>query len=589
MIKACSPVVVLAGCVLLQYAVLADPTPVTVGSPSSPGLLQAAIVAAYAAGNKTITIAPGSYSLPAATGASLVFADMKDVVVIAKNVDLSIQSKTEDGVRFIDCSNLQFSGANIHYDVPQTGQAKIVNFGDDSTGVYYDVIPDAGFPADADFKASVVKIGDSPHIRPGTQDFGADSIQSAPEPGAERIYWHGVPRLNPWGVQVGDYVVCRGPGAMMVHAINCSHCTFQNLLIYWGGAFGYFDTDGGSANRWLTDTLSYGPIPPGATNRALLSESADAFHCARDTVGPDIENCIFEGQLDDGIAIHGSLYQVVQSNGNVLTVGSSRDTVDFKPGDPIRISNNASGLIADTAVMSVAPSTFTTSQISQFHGFSNNSHYFDLTLKAPIAAPFDSLASDPAACGAGFKIINCTIRDHRARGMLIKADNGLIENNTIDGSTIAGIVISPETYWGEGGYSSNITIQGNTIHHTNYATTGPGYPQAGALTITGEGSMGQRKIKVIGNTFEDIDSANIEVRWADGVTISGNVFLSPHNIPSEVGDVGASNGCDGNAVIWIGNSKNVQLTANKIVNEGKGYGRSVVVALSAAKVTIAKK
>ncbi len=563
----------------------AAPSAVTVGDPHNPTALQSAITDACKAGAKRITLTPGTYLLPRGTdGAGLSFRDLKDVEIDARGVDLSLIATDQDAVDFINCQRVVFRGAAIHFSVPHTGQGKVLAVGEDADGVFYDVQLDAGYPQDAAFKACAMLVGNTHHFRPGTGDFGAKRITPLDAPGKERIHWNGVPKGNTWGAVPGDYVVCRGPGGMMLHAIGCARCTFQDITIYWSGCFAYFDTDGGSANRYLHDTLTYGPAPPGATNRPLLSETADAFHCPGALVGPDIENCTFEGMLDDGIAIHGSYNQVAQANANTLIVGNRWDRNEFAPGDPIRIQNDQSGLLVDAKVTAVAPAQFTPAQPSRYGAFKDALHYFTLTLDRPVNAPFDSLASDPAHSGAGFKIIGCTIRNHRARGMLLKADNGLVKNNTVDGSTIAGIVVSPETYWGEAGYSRNVTIIGNTIRHTNYAMTGPWYPQAGALTIMGEGSMGQRNIQIRGNTFEDINVANIEVRWADGVTIQGNRFLRPHGSASAAGAVGKDHGVDPLAVIWIGDSKNVTLSGNWVRSPGTLAGPLLVVAPTASGI-----
>ena len=68
--------------------------------------------------------------------------------------------------------------------------------------------------------------------------------------------------------------------------------------------------------------------------------------------------------------------------------------------------------------------------------------------------------------------------------MLLKADNRLVQGNLVDGSTIAGIVVSPEVP-DEAGYSHHVRIIGNTLRNSGYATTGSWAPCAAALTIYG--------------------------------------------------------------------------------------------------------
>ncbi|HEY3328852.1 MAG TPA: right-handed parallel beta-helix repeat-containing protein [Capsulimonadaceae bacterium] len=580
------PVTAILVAIALAGPASGSPKAVEVGDTANPGGLSAAIAAAYAVGAHEIVIRRGTYVLPKGDRAGLAVRDMKDTVIKARGVDLAFSSTDQDAVDFTNCENVTFDGPAIHFTHPQTGQAKIIAIGDDPVkGPYYDVQLCAGFPTDATFKSCAIMMGDKPLIRPGSSDFGATSIEPLATTGQARLYLRAVPKGNPWGVVVGDHVVCRGPGHAMFHTGATTRCTFSNLTLYWSGVFAYFETDGCSGNRWLGNKLTYGPIPPGATERALLAQSADGLHSSGSRVGPDIENCLFEGMLDDGIAVHGTLYQVAKCSGTTLTLGCRYPRCDFAAGDPIRLANSETGLIADSTVVSVKPVEFTPPQISKFGAYKGKLTYYEVAIANAIDAPFDSTAADPARCGSGFKIIGCTIRNHRARGILVKADDGVIKGNTVDGSTIAGIVVSPEIYWGEAGYSRNMLIEGNTIRHTNYAMTGHYYPQAGALTITGEGSMGQRGIRVLNNTFEGIDCANIEVRWADGVEIRGNRFLNPFHQPSVTGPVGKSTGVDATAVIWIGDSKNVTLLDNTVRSMGSTGTALVTVAPTASNVT----
>lgn len=560
---------------------------VRVGDAANPAGLRDAILTAYKAGAKRVVIAPGKYILPGGNDrASLALHDLKNLEIEAHGVDLAIQDTGKDAVGLYGCHNVTLRGATVHYTVPHTGQGKILNIGHDDTGNYYEVQLDAGYPQDADFKSAYIMEGNSRRIKPGTWDMGAKSVQPQAN-GQVRLYLNGQDGMPPkWNVGVGDYIVCRGPGAMMMHLDGCEHCTLQDITLYWSGVFGFFDTGGGVANRYLHDTITYGPAPPGATHAPLLSQSADGLHCAEASVGPDIENCSFAGMPDDGIAIHGSYELVAQGQGITLIVGTKRGQCPWQIGDPIRVQNDKTGLIADARVTAVAASDFTTMQKSSYRPFSDATlHYFQLTLDRAIEAPFDSLAANPARCGAGFKIIGNTIMNHRARGMLLKADGGLIQNNTIDGSSIAGIVVSPETWWGEAGYSHNITIIGNTIRHTNYAMTGPWYPQAAAVSITGEGSMGNQNIKIINNTFEDIKAANLMVRWAQDVTIQGNRFLNSHREPNKVGAVGKDKGVDASTVVWLGDCRNVTLSNNHVRGLGPEAKSVITITPTATNIT----
>jgi hypothetical protein len=68
----------------------------------------------------------------------------------------------------------------------------------------------------------------------------------------------------------------------------------------------------------------------------------------------------------------------------------------------------------------------------------------ELPLDRPSGAPAESKASNPRCNGAGFKILNCTLGNTRSRGILVKADHGLIEGNTISGYGMSAMGIERE-------------------------------------------------------------------------------------------------------------------------------------------------
>src|SRR5213079_2064745 len=115
----------------------------------------------------------------------------------------------------------------------------------------------------------------------------------------------------------------------------------------------------------------------------------------------------------------------------------------LREGDPLRLFNPDGGYAGEAKVVSIRRlRDFVPVARSRFHGFSDltRHRFVEVVTEPPLAAGFDWQASNPSALGSGFVIRNNIIRNHRARGILVKADDGLIEGNTIDGSTIAGIV-----------------------------------------------------------------------------------------------------------------------------------------------------
>ena len=167
-----------------------------------------------------------------------------------------------------------------------------------------------------------------------------------------------------------------------------------------------------------------------------------------------------------------------------------------------------------------------------------------------------------------------------------KADDGLVEGNTIDGSTIAGIVLAPELWWGEACYSRNVVIRNNTVRHVGYSTAGPWTDQAGAITIlglgdpksAGAGKLGHRHITIEGNTVADCDGVNLLIDSAEDVAVRHNRFVRPQ---AHATRRGADRGIHPAALVWLSNCRNVRFEANTIRDAGAAFGKPYVAAPSA--------
>jgi hypothetical protein len=545
----------------------------TVGDPASPKNLQDEIVTAYLGGSRHITINPGVYVIPGAIG----FTGLEDVVISAYKVELAVESDS-GAIIFHKCRNLTFQGAVLRYTKPHTGQAKILAIGADDEGDFCDIQLEPGYPEDANFK--ITGVIDGTTLLPKTDGGSARLLKPLEKAGQLRLYWNGapgwkkIPDQKAWA-SVGDYLVCRGPGGMMSYAKESKNCTFADITIYWGGQFGFYETHGASANRYVRNIITYGPIPPGATMRPLASQSADGLHSGGSIIGPTMENCFFEGQMDDGVNIHGSFYQIAKTKGARLTLGFPEDFLDapreYEAGDAIFFYDLNKHTIAERKIVSIEESKFVSARHSRHERFRNSPmHYVELVLDGEVELPFDSVAWFPGRCGAGYRISGCTVRNSWSRGFLLKADDGTLTSSIVERTPGAGVVLSTEMNWAEAGYSRRVTVQGNTLRNCAFLTIEALGGQAGGMVVTSTGmqGLGHEKIEIRDNTFENIDLTNLVIRWARDVTISGNRFVKPLQNPSPTGEIGKPFGIDGQAVIFIDESDGVTLSGNEIVNFG---------------------
>ena len=550
-------------------------------SPDDPASLQAGINAAIKAGDGTLTIPPGNYRV----SDTIRFGRARSLEVIATGVTLLRTNNEKRGIELDQCVNLTLRGLTMRCETVPFTQGTIEAL--DPDGMWIDLLVDAGYPIEYLERRTTGYVFNSKsrQWKDGTYDYG---IKGCERKGGNLV------RLDLDGklggdVKVGDLMAFRGPGAQDVYVPGCEKINLTGLTILGGSGFCVHE-DGGEGGSRYAYTLTYPPKPDGATAAPLIASNADAFHSGGARKGPTLEGCKFEGMCDDGIAIHGYYGLVVerQDDGKTLIMAGPWDRSFFRPGDPIRVLDKTGAIVAEAKVISggPAPGGFTPKNPPDDEHFKLDGNFFQLKLSKAVPAEPGFRASDPNAMGSGFNIRNCSIKNHRARGILIKADDGLIEGNAIDGSTIAGLVISPEYYWNEAGYSRNVIVRNNVFRHCGYATAGPWTGQAGAVTVAGEGeqksgiAFGNQHLQFINNAFEDNDGVNLLIDGAQDVLIQGNTFLRPQQSQSRRG---ADRGIDPAALIFLMHCRDVRIQGNRV--SGKSDDAHVKLGPAATGVT----
>ena len=568
-----------AVCAALLLTTNARAATTLVGDTHDPAGLFAQICAAVKQGQASapniVRVRPGTYVIPAKTDKtqSSTWSFVRENALQNCTIDLTGVTLLFEGIygvnlEFDGCKNAAFQGATVYKPVPSFTQGTIVRNGMADAGHWFeDVQIDRGYLSDPallsakptvhTFDPKIVDNNGRPAWKAGEGGYRhPDAVRKTDKPDTLRLVY--AAKAVPPEAVVGDRAVLRGTGGFSFTVHNCDHVTFSGLTLGNNGLYGIVEF-GGVATRYLGCKITYGPPPPGATVLPIVSGTADGLHCLYGNPGPDIENCTIEGTPDDCIAIHGA-YGTIDAvlPGNVVLLKSTnfRGGQNWNAGDPVRIQGDKTGFYADAHVTHIEKVA---------DGFQ---YTLDKTL--PIEAGF--FAANPLRCGHGYKIVNNIIRRNRARGMLLKADDGLVEHNLVEDSTIAGIVVSPESGANEAGYAHNVTVRGNTIRHTGYAENGPWNSVAGGITVSGNGSLGNQNIVVEQNVCDRVPGANLIVRDADGIVVRGNRFLHTHAVNVQSG---THFGLDPTATVNILHSKNVTL-ANNIADGLGPFGKSVL-------------
>lgn len=546
--------------------------------------LQKAIDEAIASGQRKVVIPPGTYRLEE----TLRVEKAKGLEIDASGVTFVRANNERRGVEFLRCENVALRGLTMQCEKVPFTQGKIA--GIDPAGTWIDLRVDDGYPGEYLKRETTGYVFDpaTRQWKAGTYDYGIGRAENRGG-GVWRLGLRGKLAGN---VAVGDLMAFRGPGAQDLYLTGCSGCALEGVTLLGGSGFCVHEDGGEGRNRYQY-TLTYPPKPAGATEAPLIASNADAFHSGGMRRGPVLDGCRFEGMCDDGVPIHGYYRFVVGSadDGKTVYLGGRFAWDTFRAGDPIRVLDKVGTLIGEAKVVATAPAPagYRPAALPADKRYEeNDGKYFALTLDRPVRAESGFRAATPNACGSGFVVRNCVIRNHRARGMLIKADDGLIENNVVDGSTIAGLVIAPEFFWNEADYSRNIVVRNNTFRHCGNCTAGPWTEQAGTVTVYGQGDQdggigyGHRHLVIEGNTLEENDGTNLLVNGAEDVLLRGNRFVRPMRMATRRG---TDRGIDPAALIYVEHARDVRVEANEVAEAGAALRTLVKLGAKAEGVT----
>jgi hypothetical protein len=334
---------VAAGC-LLGWLLAGPLRAASAISPDHPELLQQQILAAYAAGQKSVVIPAGVYQVPPlGNGFHLDLENMNNFEIDARGATLVFQDQTVGGIYFYNCVGVYFHGATLYFGTPPFSQGVIQAIAPDGSSL--DVQIEKGYPSNLD---------DPKHFTPQIIGhlFDSGTRSWKPNVGGD-IYGTQTQRLGPdtfriftndvGGGAVGDLVGFRsGIGDHILRVDACSRMVLTNLTIF-NSPGGAVQEDIGSQlgpNQYTNITVKRGPRPPGAVTDPLFT-TIGGPGSSESRQGPDIENWYMEYMPDDGIAIGGQNSWVMEASGNTLIVSNTYvgSGVNFQVGDPVRLED----------------------------------------------------------------------------------------------------------------------------------------------------------------------------------------------------------------------------------------------------------
>lgn len=448
--------------------------------------------------NTRIVIPPGIYRFCDTKVRVVSVEGLRKSRIVADGVTVVL--KTGQSFKLNDCKDVTLMGLTVDFDPLPFSQGKIMEI--DPVGKSITVALEDGYPLPESLpKESRLHYG---VYDPATAEPRSLLHDGFPDvvPIGERTYK--LARASngflfdslgrPDGAQVGDRISLYNRQNSALEVRRGSRVHLDRVSVFAAPGFAIWEVEGEGDNHYSRCRIMR---KPGTTR--LLSGCADGFHSYQVRKGPLIERCEFSDMVDDTIAIHGFFSVVLESPSPRAVYVVAPFGQDFFPGAAVSFHEMPHGkLLAGAVVKSVEalPAASLSKPVEEVHrsfieqrlnmrSLPTTQAALKVELDRDIALPPGTLVliSSSGQCGSGAIIRNNTLRRGHMRGVLVKADNVLIENNRFESTGASAILIQPELFYLEGPVGRGVTIRGNIITHCGWKILNQrfAFPGVGAI------------------------------------------------------------------------------------------------------------
>jgi len=343
---------------------------------------------------------------------------------------------------------------------------------------------------------------------------------------------------NPWAdaasigtIQAGDTLVLTyraGVGA--IFASTCTGFTVQNVAVYSSGFIGVY---AGYGSAVTYDHVQVIPRP--GTDR-LISTNADGLHISHAGSNNLITNNTVRRGCDDGIAIDGQWYAMVNAANNGANVQVMRNS-----DSPLAIGVSFDFIdITNATVVGTASIVAESPPPSQQTGAGGELITLTLDHAISLKPNFGVTPSDPKLRGSGTVISGNLVQEEVfARGIYpAGVANVTVTDNMTETTAEAGILVEQDealTYSYKTGPSSGITIKNNIVDHAlgNGTPTSTVLIGAAAINVVAYdqnfawvSTTPFSNITITGNFVTNSIRTGIRMENVAGGQVSGNTILN---------------------------------------------------------------
>ena len=377
---------------------------ITVGNPAQPAALPAALLTAYNRGARDITIAPGTYQLPASRRNDIELTDWNNATIRAQGVTIIFEDTAHRPLMLNRCSNVLVEGATLQFaGIPWT-QGRIKAVGTDAKGKYWDWQIDAGYPTKFDQAWYNVIDGKTRLLKVGTGDCGAKGAGSL-GPGLFRLR-----QICAAGAAVDDWLVARARAAAASCMADCKACTMKDLTLKNSGFGAFFET-GGDGRPSLPRLPGRPRAEAGGGERGTVGLlRGRRLSLDRHADRADVRALRLGGRAAGRLHCHPR--QLPKSN------PGRRNEADPGKREPRELRRERSGPRLERSRF-LRPGQVRGPAESQ-----NARKRVGVDSRSGARRAGRRQSGQPLRCGKGFKILDCTLGNTRSRGSSSKATKG---------------------------------------------------------------------------------------------------------------------------------------------------------------------
>jgi len=469
---------------------------------------------------------------------------------------------------FEECNKIRVSNIVIDWDIPFSFQGDIIEI--NKAEEWFDLKPytegfswelkkgKITFPNINGFSYSELGSTLSHNKETKAVDYGAwdmslhpDSVEKQPN-GLLRFYVKGIkhyPRVGSILQSKGDHDNNRYAPAFLTR--NSKDIVFDKVIIHHALGMGFLFER--SENIKIINSGIY--IREGSDR--MISATADATHFANCKGDILIENCRIEGMYDDGTNVHGTYVAVDK----IIDSKTVRVALKHKQQKGFQFAG-----VNDEVwfIKQPNPQRRETNSVTKVKVI--NDDYTDLTFTSKI--PTDLKVGDileNKTWNPNFTMRGNTIRDHRARNIIIKTPKKIIIEDNDLSSMMSSIMLRGETFfWYESGNVEDVLIRNNRFIHCAY-----GGAEHAILKVSprlgktfDDSVLYDRNIIFENNTIETFDNRIIWADRVDGLIVRNNTikqtFTEKQQYPDAfMFDLINCNNVEISNNTYEGNSKNV--------------------------------